>query len=271
MNQVLISMENLAGVLSPWVRKLNSFDMLILCWDSTADGIEFFPIKCLATSEVVSDITEHGVYKAALQSWRSEKNLVSLLNFFINHAKQPKLCYLALASYFLITERRASIEYILALQQSEGNLPTSIFPHHTGVIGGQRWEEAKYTQFTKLNSRLVQPEPSLLQKDRWDVNSWQDFSHKAIDYGYNGFCLSRHIMNCWPDNWREAIEYFLPQTYLVRVNNDETGWGLLSMLKLLGYQGPIVVRTIPTPFMSREAFLALQQNAVAQARQVSQE
>jgi hypothetical protein len=275
MNLNMISMESLAGILSPWVRRVSLDDLAKISRQVGANGgVEFFPIKCSATEEILKGKSVPGAQqiKAAYQSWRSERNIWMLLEFFEKHWSNPKLCYLALVSFFLVVERRESMAHLVALQNLVSEIPMVIYPHHAGIIDGQRWDEKPYPEFIHLSNKLVQPEPGLLREDRWGVTTPEEFRLKAMEYGFDGFCLSGHVIEAWPENWQRAVETFLPETKLLRLNPEyELSQDLLQYMIWLEYDEPVVLWIRARAFMSRKVFEDTYVKAVRLAQQLESE
>lgn len=266
MNQILITMESLAGIIRPWTLNFSSGDLSRITQMVKADGVEFFPIRCPATQDVLDGRPSY-VIEAAQQSWRSEKNLPMLLAFYRHHLTNPKLCFLATSAFAQVVERRESLKHLVSLSQRKNKIPIIVYPHHSGKIGGQEWSEKKYPQFWKIQTRIVQPEPTLVQEDRWGKMTARNFAEKAWAYGYEGFCLSRYTMKAWPRSWPRAVETLLRDTKLVRFHaGSQESIALLSYLKKLGYAGPVVIKLTPKPFWSKKEFVAHCAESVNQVR-----
>jgi len=284
--ELLISMEMLTPLLpwKKWPKHETDGSMSALAQEVGADGYEFFPIDCTLTRRYrVGELLSYWKPAAARHSWRSEQNWHMLRAFFRNHWKDPVQCYIAFANYRRLMERRESMAVLASLGNRWTDVPIMIYPHHAEcTIGGQRWNEPPYQEFAEMGGvKLVEPEPGLLAKDRWNVQAPEDLARTALAYGYGGFCLSYHTAVAWPgEMWQAAVDVFIPKTHLMRIDPYNMGSTepyvppAMDLLKYAvwhhGWDGPVVVvpkHNIP-PWASRDVFAARCEEAIKEVRSV---
>lgn len=186
-------------------------------------NVEYYPYNVphaqirtgVVTSSALNSIT------SAHQSFRTEKSLKEVINF------QPKSKRkIAAQAFVTMPEKFASLEDLEKLQRELGHrLPVIVYPPNEWM------GEARPEAFRRLDNKLIQPAPELL--DAWGVNTIPEFLDKVKAGGYklclDLFHIRRQVTQGFQTQfgrWQDVLPQLLPQTreiHLAVGRNDFQG------------------------------------------------
>lgn len=257
--QIVFAMESLATAASPWVMFTPLGRICEMARQAGYDGIEYFPIRFIPAWQVFfgqPSITTLPWILAAQQSFRSERNLVEVLN-------HPNTLA-ALLAFVMLPERELSLKHLLELQKLKAwpTLPLLINPHHEWL------EEPQYELWPQLEVRLYQTAPELL--GRWHIKTAAEFV-EAVHDKHAHISLDTYHLRRAPtqgfttrfEPWEEAFKAILRHARQIRLSFradskdsfDEVWdlylgttrfhtplWDMIAMIAESEWQGQLVVQ-----------------------------